>query len=71
MVEPSSSEAAATFEAIQEEFPAWSEKNLQLIASARSWDELRETAGAAQVKLQQARERRSDQPIPMAHRPHS
>jgi predicted RND superfamily exporter protein len=56
MVEPTSSEAAAAFETIQEEFPAWSDKNLQLIATADSWEELREVAEKAEVALAKARE---------------
>ncbi|MEP2774315.1 MAG: MMPL family transporter [Luteolibacter sp.] len=44
MVEPSSSEAAATFTKIQKKFPAWSDRNLQVIAEADSWEELRERA---------------------------
>ncbi len=54
MVEPSSSEAAAAFDAIKEDFPAWSERNHQLIASADSWEELREVAMTAQAKLRAA-----------------
>jgi len=51
MVQPSSSEAAATFEKIQEKFPAWSDRNVQMIASAGSWEELRHYAGGAREKL--------------------
>jgi predicted RND superfamily exporter protein len=51
MVQPSSSEAAATFDKIQEKFPAWSDRNLQMIASARSWEELRDAAVEARKKL--------------------
>lgn len=47
MVQPSTSEAAATFEKIKENFPAWSDKNLQLIAHGESWDELRAAADQA------------------------
>lgn len=56
MVEPTSSEAAAAFETIQEEFPAWSDRNLQLIATADSWEELREVAAKAEAALAKARE---------------
>jgi len=52
MVQPSSSEAAATFEKIQQKFPAWSDRNLQMIASADSWEELRDAAGMARERLQ-------------------
>ena len=55
MVEPTSSEAAAAFETIQEEFPAWSDRNLQLIATADSWEELREVAEKAEAALAKAR----------------
>jgi predicted RND superfamily exporter protein len=51
MVQPDSSEAAATFSRIQEKFPAWSDRNLQMIATADSWEELREAAGVAQDRL--------------------
>ena len=51
MVQPESSEAAATFAKIQEKFPAWSDRNLQLIATAGSWDELRTAAAAARDRL--------------------
>jgi predicted RND superfamily exporter protein len=56
MVEPTSSEAAAAFDTIQEEFPAWSDKNLQLIATADSWEELRGVAEKAEAALAKARE---------------
>jgi len=55
MVEPKSSEAAAAFETIQAEFPAWSDQNLQIIATAGSWDELREVAEKAEAALAGAR----------------
>ena len=51
MVQPSSSEAAATFAKIQDKFPAWSDRNLQMIASGESWEELRKEAGDAREKL--------------------
>lgn len=54
MVEPSSSEAAAAFETMQEDFPAWSDRNLQLIATADSWEELRGVAEKADVALAKA-----------------
>ena len=56
MVEPTSSEAATAFETIQEKFPAWSDRNLQLIATAGSWDELRGVAEKAEAALAKARE---------------
>lgn len=52
MVQPSSSEAAATFEKIQEDFPAWSDRNLHMIALGSSWKELREAASEAREKLE-------------------
>lgn len=51
MVQPDSSEAAATFSRMQEKFPAWSDRNLQMIASADSWDNLRVAAEVAQDRL--------------------
>jgi len=51
MVEPTSSEASATFQTIQKQFPAWSDKTLQMVATARSWDELRQVAGDARTQL--------------------
>ena len=51
MVQPSSSEAAATYSKIQDKFPAWSDRNLQLIATAGSWEELRATAEVARERL--------------------
>lgn len=51
MVQPSNSEAAGTFEKIKVRFPAWSDRNLQLIAEGRTWDELRDSAGRAAVEL--------------------
>ncbi len=51
MVQPSSSEAAATYSKIQNKFPAWSDRNLQLIATARSWEELRATAEVVRERL--------------------
>jgi predicted RND superfamily exporter protein len=55
MVQPDSSEAAATFEKIKTKFAAWSENNLQVLASARSWDELREVAAEGGKKLEEAK----------------
>ncbi|MFD2256194.1 RND family transporter [Luteolibacter algae] len=52
MVEPGSSEAAATFDKIQEQFPAWSDRNLQLIARADSAKQLREVAEQAQGEME-------------------
>ncbi|MFU8893155.1 MAG: MMPL family transporter [Luteolibacter sp.] len=56
MVEPKSSEAAAAFETMQEKFPAWSEKNLQVIATADSWEELRAVADEVEVALAEVRD---------------
>lgn len=55
MVETKSSEAASAFETMQEKFPAWSEKNLQVIATADSWEELREVADEVEVALANVR----------------
>lgn len=52
IVQPSSSEASATFAKIQENFPAWSDQNLQMIASAESWEELRDAVGTARERLE-------------------
>ncbi len=51
MVQPSTSEAAATFAKIQEKFPAWSDRNLQIIADSDTWEGLRKTAGEAADRL--------------------
>ena len=51
MVQPSTSEAAATFEKIQHKFPAWSEKNLQIIARGDNWEKLRTAATDAEAEL--------------------
>lgn len=51
MVQPSTSEAAETFTRIQEKFPAWSDRNLQIIAESDTWEGLREAAGEAAGRL--------------------
>lgn len=51
MVQPSTSEAAATFARIQEKFPAWSDRNIQIIAESDSWEGLREAADEASGRL--------------------
>lgn len=56
MVQPATSEAAATFENIQEKFPAWSDKNLQIIARGSDWEELRTAAEEAGKQLAALRE---------------
>jgi len=56
MVEPKASEAAAAFEAIQAKFPAWSDQNLQILATADSWDALREVAKDAAAALAAAQQ---------------
>ncbi len=52
MVQPSNSEAAATFEKIKKSFPAWSDRNLQLIAEGKTWDALRDSAEKAARELE-------------------
>ena len=44
MVEPEESEAAATLEVLQELFPAWSKKNLSVVANGRNLGALKEAA---------------------------
>lgn len=56
MVQPSNSEAAATFEKIKESFPAWSDRNLQLIAEGETWDELRGSAEKAVMELEKLKD---------------
>ncbi|MDP4779335.1 MAG: MMPL family transporter [Akkermansiaceae bacterium] len=56
MVEPSSSEAAATFTKIQEKFPAWSDRNLQVIAEGSDWGDLRGAAEDLREKLKKLKE---------------
>ncbi|MGJ8644966.1 MAG: efflux RND transporter permease subunit [Luteolibacter sp.] len=56
MVEPSSSEAAATFTKIQEKFPAWSDRNLQVIAEADTWEGLRSESLEVREKLKKLKE---------------
>lgn len=51
MVQPTTSEAAATFEKIKQKFPAWSDKNIQVIARGDTWEELRMAAEKAVVQL--------------------
>ncbi len=51
LVEPEVSEAAQTFETIQELFPAWSKKNLSLIARGDSLDEVRESLKFAKERI--------------------
>lgn len=56
-MEPSKSEAAATFATIQKSFSAWSENNIQMIATAGSWEELRKVAKGAAGNLKELREK--------------
>ena len=51
MVQPTTSEAAATFEKIQKKFPAWSDKNLQIIAVGDDWERLKIAAREAEARL--------------------
>ncbi len=57
MVQPTTSEAAATFEKIQEKFPAWSDKNLQIIARGDSWEQLRSAARDTEKQLAALKEK--------------
>jgi len=57
MVQPTTSEAAATFGKIQAKFPAWSDKNLQLIARGDDWEKLRSAAGEAEEQLAALKEK--------------
>lgn len=56
MVEPEVSEAAQTYEIIQELFPSWSKKNLSLIAQGDSVEELRESLEFADQKIAELKE---------------
>jgi predicted RND superfamily exporter protein len=51
MVEPEVSEAAQTLELIQEHFPAWSKRNLSLVAKGNSVDEVRDSLKIAEAKI--------------------
>ncbi|MGC4016391.1 MAG: MMPL family transporter [Luteolibacter sp.] len=57
MVDPQANEAASTFQAIQQKFPAWSDQSLQFVANARSWSELRTVAEDARTKLATLRDK--------------
>lgn len=67
MVEPEVSEAAQTLETIQELFPAWSKKNLSLIAQGDSLEQLRKSMAIADKKIEKLKAggviMRSDWPI--------
>lgn len=56
MIEPEVSEAAQTLEIIQELFPAWSKKNLSLIAKGDSLEEVREGLEFAEKKIAELQE---------------
>jgi predicted RND superfamily exporter protein len=51
MLEPEVSEAAQTFETIQELYPAWSKKNLSLIAQGKTLVDVRESLEFADGKV--------------------
>ncbi|MCE2959211.1 MAG: MMPL family transporter [Akkermansiaceae bacterium] len=56
MLQPTTSEASATFDKIQNKFPAWSERNLQMIASADTWEGLRGVSKEAEARLANLKE---------------
>lgn len=67
MVEPELSEAAQTFETIQEFYPAWSKRNLSLLVQGDSLDAVRESLEFAESKIEELKERevlvRSEWPV--------
>jgi len=73
MVEPEVSEAAQTFEIIQELFPAWSKKNLSLIARGDSLDEVQESLAFAEKRIAELMEAgvitRSEWPVEVLPNP--
>lgn len=56
MVEPEVSEAAQTLEVIQEHFPAWSKRNLSLVAKGDSVEEIRKSLKVAERKINELKE---------------
>ena len=67
MVQPESSEAAQTFEVIQDQFPAWSKRNVSLIVQGESLTEVRESLEFAAEGIARLREKgvliRSEWPV--------
>ena len=56
MVEPEISEAAQALEVIQEEFPAWSKRNLSLVAVGETVDDVRNSLKLAEAKIEKLKE---------------
>jgi len=56
MVEPEVSEAAQTFDVIQENYPAWSKRNLTLITHGETLPEVRESLKFAQKEISRLKE---------------
>jgi len=56
MAEPATSEAARTFEKIQSTFPAWSDDNLQILASADSLEELHAKTRETEKRLHELKQ---------------
>jgi predicted RND superfamily exporter protein len=59
MIEPESSEAAKAFEIIQKKFAAWSEKNVVVITSAKSLEQVGRQVGEMQVSLERLQENKT------------
>lgn len=53
MVEPEVSEAAQTFETIQEQYPAWSKRNLSILVQGDSLEEVRDSLEFAESKIEE------------------
>lgn len=56
MVEPEVSEAAQTLEIMQNQFPAFSRRNLSLVAKGESVNEVRDSLKVAEAKINQLKE---------------
>ena len=56
MVEPEVSEAAQTLEIIQNQFPAFSRRNLSLVAKGETVNEVRDSLKVAEAKINQLKE---------------
>ncbi len=67
MVEPEVSEAAQTLETIQERYPAWSKKNLSLIAKGETLEDVRASLEFSAEKIEELKRKgilvRSEWPI--------
>jgi len=57
MIEPESSEAAAAFAVMQEEFSAWSEQNAVLMVSSESLEQVRRRSRAGEAELVELKNR--------------